>query len=611
MSRSRQKLKATRPPHPQVVLGGYPVKPLSPDPKWHRWAHRLVFWDVETNEREDGVHVFALAYGRLYLRQPDLSYEWADQALVGSPAAWWDVVHGWTRAKQTMRLYAANHAFDLGASAWYEHLWSRLGYTADLGKDLFWVASADAPYLSLKGPRGRGRVTFVDTSTLHIGSPAQLGRDLDMPRRPGLEEQEARCRWDVEALAGGTLRYLDRLRGLSVRGTDPTGTGAGFAVYRTLFLQPGSVIHHTDEALYEAEQASRYGGRREAWLHGRIEEPLEEWDYEHAHLNICLDDLPARAGAGSAGRSGVLTLQEWIVETDVPCVPYRDPQRGLVYPVGRFPATLWDDEAALALDAGARLEPGGRLWAYHAEPVMRTWAEWMLQELTTSDDPIWQRVLKSWSHQVVGKWGQSMTVYEPLAPGAPGSNWPAEWNSGAAFAVAHQVGNPDGYGRILHSDMGAVGIKEDAAPADHANYAIQSYVMAKTRIRLWTAMKAAGLENVVQVNGDGMIVTQAGGRKLRRMGIPGLRVKRAYPLGVEVRNAQGIIDLDPEAPIHKLSGLPRGATRVGPDRWEADVWQQGLLGAPVRRPGVWAYPEGPLGRARRPEGLTGPYRVAR
>lgn len=605
----RQRLQTGPPTGPMYVMGGYPIKRLTTDRKRQRWPHRIVIWDTETVEREDGAHLFAMACARLYVRQADYTYVPAGEVLAHDAGTFWDAVDAWTRRKESMRLYAANHTFDLGAAEWYRHLWSRLGYQADLGKDFVWLAGDKTPYLTLR--RGsRARISFVDTASLHIGSHAQLARDLDMGERPGLDDLEARCRYDVDALAGGVFRYLERLRDLGVRPSDATGTGAGFAVLRTLFLEEASVIHHQDEALYQVEDASRYGGRREGWMHGRIEEPLEEWDYDKAHLTICLEPVPSKPGAMLPSQDAI-TLQEWLVETEVPCVPYRDPERGMmIYPVGRFPATLWDVEAAAAQDAGARLLPisGGRWWSYEPTTCMVPWAEWCLAEMETSGDPIWRRVLKSWSHQVVGKWGQGMADYVPLPDDDPLARWPVEWQTGP-FVVAYPP--PDMYDRVLHSDVGAVGIRDNSRPADHANYAIQSYVMAKARVKLWRAMQAAGLENLVVVNTDGLVVTRAGGNRLRKAQIGGLRLKQTYEHGVNVRSAQGMIDLDPDDPIHKISGLPRGAHQTGPLTFVADLWHQSLVGAPVRRPGVITYPEGPLGRTRRPQGLTGAYRVSR
>lgn len=604
-----RKLRPVAVPMQPMVQGGRFVAPLTSSPERQRWPHRLVFWDCEAEQTEAGGFEFLCAHAQLYTRQRDsYTYQAGEQLLADSPAELWDAIHSWTRHKETMRLYAKNMVFDLGVSCWAEHLWERLGYRGTPGQDMHWSASSVTPWLGLH-LGDRAKLTFVDTTSLFHCSSDRLGRDLGRPPQPPLDDPEARCRWDTETLAAAVLAYLERLRQLGVSPAAPSGTGHGFAVLRTRFLEPRQVVHHTDEELWQVECQSRNGGnRREGWRHGAISEPLQEWDYQNAHLHICLEPLPSRVRdplyAAALPGADETTLQEWLVATDVPCVPYQKPDGSVIYPVGRFPALLWGPEAALALDNGATLAPAGRLWRYQLAPVMRPFAEWCLDELAAQDDPLWARVLKSWSHQVVGKWGQANSTYQ-----AVDEPWPQEWQ-GPPFAEAWQVDHPDGYSRVLHTDVGAWGIRDEAEPASYANVALQSYVMALVRVRLWRAMQAAGLDEVVYVNGDGLVVTRRGGKALERAGLPGLRPKYDYPQGLEVWNAQAVLDRSAEQ-HHKVAGLPRGSERIGPTTWATETWHQGLLDAPVVRRGVWRLPVGPLGRVRAADGRTMPYRAAR
>ena len=605
------------PIQPPVTGPAWAVKPLGRNMARQEWPRRLVFWDVEGDQQPDGSFTFRCAHARLYLRQPDYTYQPEAEVLARSAEGLWATVHSWSRDKESMRLYASNMEIDLGIADYSRHLWQRLGYRARPGRDLVYAESSRSPFLYLR--RGqRARLAFVDTETIFHCGTAQLGRDLGMDEQPGLDDPEARCAWDTAALAGAVLEYLERFRQLGVSPKAPTGTGNGFAILRTLHLQEGTVIHHTDPDLYLAEVESKYAGRREAWRHGTVHGPLEEWDYTHAHAMHCLQPLPCKVRDPTWAQvdirdAPVATLQEWLVTTDVPCVPYHQPSGGVIYPVGRFPAVLWGAEAALAMDNGATLQPLGRAWQYELAPVLRPWAEWILEQLELERSPIWQRCLKSWSHQMVGKWAQANAIYEQLKP-TP--QWPEEWRTGP-FAVAN-CGGHDGYQRMLYTDFGVWGIKDEAVPADHANVAIYSYVTALTRCQLWRAMLAAGLDEVVAVNGDGLLVTKRGGDRLRRatreggkLAGMGLRRKQLYRKGVDVWNAQAVIDRDPASAVHKVAGLPRRAERTGPTTWLTEIWHQSLLDGPVSRPGVWRLPPGPLGRVRAADGRTTAYKVAR
>ena len=609
------KLKPTAVPAPEPVEGGWDVRGLTTNPTYQQWPHRLVFWDCEAEQLEGGAFAFALAHARLYVRDGDPgehTYEPQAELLVESPQALWETIDSWTRAKDAMRLYASQHVFDLGVSGALDHL-RHLGYTFQPGRDMVWSASGDAPYLRMH--RGtRAALTFIDTVSLFHHGTARLARDLDRGEQPSLDELAERCQWDTATIAAAVLRYLERLRGLGVTPRGLTGPGNGFHLMRTLHLIPGSVHHHQDAALYEAEDQSRkLGGRREAWRHGRLEQPLYDWDYRNAHAVICLAPVPSRPrlkweGPKLSG-AGVTALQEWIVETDVPCVPYHDPNRGTIYPVGRFPATLWGPEATLALDEGARLVPGGRRWEYDLRLALRPWAEWVLEQLEDAD-PIWVHACKAWSQTVPGKWGQSHGVYELADHHSPIEAVP--FAEGQAFVVGH-CGRDywQGFSRIIRLPHETWGVRDEQEPADHANYAIQSWIMSQARIRLWRAMRAAGLPNVVTVNTDGLVVDEEGNRRLERARIDGLRMKHKYREGADVRNAQGLIDLDDAHPLHKIGGLPRGSEQVGPETWATEVWHQSLVDGPSALEGVWRMPPGPLGRIRRPEGRTEPYRAAK
>lgn len=603
------KARPTPPPQIEAVERGWYVPPLTRNPARQQWPHRLVFWDCQGEPRDDGGFDLACAVAHLHQRvgpPGEHEYEPAAYAACATAAELWQVVDGWTRRKESMRLYAHDHTRPLGMAEWWRHLGEAMGYTGTPGRDFLWSTGGQVPYLRLRRD-GRSPITFCDAWDLFGCTPSQLAADLDWPDPQPQDDHQLRASWAVQVTAAAVLRYLARLRDLGVTPRGFTGPSHGFAVMRTLHLQPHHVEHHGDAVLWAVEDASRMGGRREAWRHGVVAEPCEDWDYQHAHASICRNPVPSRCFHAEATPMAVVMqserwvdLQEWIVETEVPCVPYRDRRRGLVFPVGRFPATLWAPEAAMAMRHGATLRPGGRRWRYELVPSLAGWAEWIIEQMA-DPDALWRRVCKRWSHTTPGKWGQSNSTYET-------SGTHGFWDS-QEFELRYCDRHPDGYDRMLYSPAGVWGIRDAQQPAEYANYAIQSWIMSQSRIRLWRAMQAAGLANVVQVNTDGLVVTRRGAASLEAVGVPGLRPKHEYRRGVDVRNAQAVLDLDRRQHRDKVAGLPHGAVRTGPDTWDTETWHQGLVTGPVVVPRVWTLPPGPLGRVRAADGQTTPYLV--
>ena len=144
---------------------------------------------------------------------------------------------------------------------------------------------------------------------------------------------------------------------------------------------------HDDAAALEAERASVFTGRTEAWRHGTFRH-LDEWDLPLAYPRVGLDTaLPVRLLGLRAGgvppRTGRSTTYLGLarVRTDVPVLPCRaggqgdlDPFSGpITWPVGTFQGWYWREELELAAAHGATYEVE-RCYEYATAPVLESWA---------------------------------------------------------------------------------------------------------------------------------------------------------------------------------------------------------------------------------------------
>jgi hypothetical protein len=431
-----------------------------------------------------------------------------------------------------------------------------------------------------------------------------------------------RLRWDVRVVAAALIEHL--YPWVAANHSHPrvtSGASLGYTLMRTNHLAPKSVIHHNDPDLSQAEMvAAGGGGRREAWRHGDVSEPLEEWDYTMAHPTICLERLPVRAtdrawyDPSNPGR--YMYLHRVLVSQDQPLLPVRHDTKGMIYPTGRFDTIVWGDELAYATSQGLEVIEHRGQWAYVAEPVLAPWAEWIMDEVMNPDvDPIVARCMKQWSHTLVGKtgtrWSETREVtdlvqWPTLEVNLFGKGGIAVCNCGYDLfdmwvdRIAY-VPDPSGEGGR------AWAINDDAGPAATSCPSIMSYVMSQQRIRMWKAMRAAGLENVVTVNTDGLIVTKKGAAKLRKARIPGLRRKARYPSGIIVYGATAWREI--AGPSRKVAGLKAGAEEVEPGKFEQIETIQ-LPGGGVRQARrYFNLTNQPIGRQRAADGHTKAHKI--
>lgn len=379
----------------------------------------------------------------------------------------------------------------------------------------------------------------------------------------------ARCRRDVEILAEAYRRVVEWVRADDLGNWKPTGAGQAWAAYRHRFMSHRLLVHD-NEAARDAERAASYTGRCEAWRWGKqIGGPFTEYDYATAYARIGSE---CRVPTQLIGEAGSLTLDSYdklanrhamlcevIVTTQTPTVPTRIGKR-IVWPVGTFAATLWDTEIELARSTGAHVVIG-RSWWYSRKPAIAAFCKWcldILDERNTSVDPIVRAAVKHWSRALVGRFAARWSEWSVIGR-SPVDDISLGW--------AQDVSNGERW-RMLQ--LGPQLLRQTAErDSPDAVVSVMSWIMAECRVRIWRAAEVAGLEHVLYMDTDSLIVTEAGARRLVEADLSGFRRKATYDtlelLGPRQIIAQGAL---------RASGVARGAQRVSPTEWESDVWAQ-------------------------------------
>lgn len=376
-----------------------------------------------------------------------------------------------------------------------------------------------------------------------------------------------RCVRDVEILADVWLRLMSWLRDDDLGNWKPTGAGQSWAAFRHRFKTHELLVHEDDDAR-TAERASTMTGRTEAWRHGKLKGgPFTEWDFTCSYATIGAEcEVPTQlcGELRSPTLAKVLhaaqthhVLCEVEVETDVPAIPVRTDD-GICWPVGRLRSTAWNHELALALRTGSEIVVL-RAWVYRRAPALRDFCRWVLDgihERTGNPDPVVRVALKHWSRTLIGRTAAQWSRWDQVGTSS---------TAGVSLGPAVDVGAGETFRflQVGHDLFRARAYKENP----DAMVSIMAWIMAEARVRLWGAMVAAGLENVVYVDTDSVIVTPEGDERLAQARLSGLRVKSVYE-SLEVLGPRQIV---PSGRL-RASGIPSGARAVGPQTWEGEVW---------------------------------------
>jgi len=534
-----------------------------------RVPRAYVYLDTEAHNAEHGrraVQTFRCGVAAFDAKRQD-GDGWRDRqwCKASDPRELWGWITARCRAKARTVLVCHNLAYDVRISRAFDLL-PALGWSFKMGR-------LDAKQAWLVWHRD-GRTLFMVDSLSWVPHPLErLGELCELPKLPlpaWADDDEAwfaRCERDVLILADVWRRLMAWVESEDLGNWKPSGAGQSWAALRHRFMRHDLLVHEDDDAR-AAERAAAHTGRCEVWRHGRLSPgPFTEWDFETAYCQIGAEcAVPAQYMGEIVGRRrDLLTrpteqrayLADVTVRTDVPTVPVRTDD-GIVWPVGTFTTTLWNNEVGLAIDNGADVQIT-RAWVYRTFPVMGDFCRWILHELhpaTGHPDPIVRAALKHWSRAAIGR---------------TAAQWPRWERWGTSPEVDVRLSTVIDYcdtsrwellqlGRELWRKVGT-----DENP--DAMVSVMSWIMAEARVRLWRAMQTAGMDHVCYVDTDSLFVDAAGDEALRAARIPGLRVKGVYGQ-LECWAPRQIV------PAGKLraSGVPKRNVRVGERVFEADVW---------------------------------------
>lgn len=374
----------------------------------------------------------------------------------------------------------------------------------------------------------------------------------------------------AEVVRAAVLEILAWIQAENLGPFRPTGSGQSYGAFRRRFLHHRIMIHD-DTDLLQVERQAMWTGRAEAWRHGKLTKgPFVEYDMKAAYCTIARDcEVPVHVAGEipkptpekvlrSMERYAVLAYVT--VDTDVPCVPTRLGEH-TVWPVGKFSSWLWDPELALAFKH-AKSVTVNKAIRYIRAPALRDFASWTLDMLDNPDllpAPICHRIVKHWSRTLVGRLGLRYRSWQKFGT-----------HPVPDLRLVTFLDHVDGIKTdmlIVGTERLMLGALEESAESCPQ---IPGWVMSMSRRILWDEMSHVGLDRVVYVDTDSIIMGPRGPYSALRPGYfhPNITWNEKGRYGSMNIHGPRNIECDTD---RRIAGLPLTARQSGPLEFQGHV----------------------------------------
>jgi hypothetical protein len=534
---------------------------------------RHVILDTEAHqERTDAGETqrLAVAVADFTRRNGKGELEGEQLAVYNDPAELWTAVAAFTRNRHRTIVWAHNLAYDLRISR-------ALAELPALGLDLHGIVLEQmAAWAAFRGDNRT--VLCCDLASWLPTSLAKIAQDLDREQLAvthadlDAERLRERCEHDVGITREAVGQLLQLIRRQRMGPWRATGAGQSHAAWRRRWLTCRPFVHDSEHTL-AAERRAMWTGRCEAWRHGRIRTGgVHEFDLQLAYADIAAGcEVPVALVGETSARHGWQVIEHMhthavLAEVDVttaePLVPAEHGEL-IHWPVGSFSTTLWDPELRLLYAHGARVKVR-RCWLYQRGPALADFSRWLIDQLQSGAEgpsAVQRRALKHMSRTLVGRCALRYRSWEPYA------RLP---EFGLRLGELHDLDTGESI-ETLHVGHGMLTLGEQAEAEDSLPQ-ITGWVMAEARARLWRLMLIAGLEHVLYVDTDSVVVDDTGAGILAEL----IDVGQALTLRHKQSHRSAVI-LGPRqlqlGRQRRLAGVPLSAVETEPGVYEGTVWR--------------------------------------
>ena len=423
----------------------------------------------------------------------------------------------------------------------------------------------------MKWQKGQKTIVLADTFSIFPFSLKRIGEFAGLSKLSMPEWNESDDTWfkycerDVAVLAAALQKYFMFIRDNDLGNFAITLPGQAFNAYRHRFMKEKIYIHNIDPVI-DAEIASYYGGRTEAWYIGRVPEKLyyldinsmypyvmREYEYPIQYIgtwpNPTLRELKKLCK-----KYAVIAHLE--IETKEPILPYRGDK--VIFPIGHFTGWYATPEVLLALEKDS-VNLCDKVFVYRKALIFADYVDFFYRiknESKQNNDKATYVMSKLFLNSLYGKFGQRTAEMIEANPNEISDD---EVNENMVSTASGDVE----YIRFA----GKVYKKERREPSFNSFIAIAAHVTSYARVHLYRHIELAEPQNVYYMDTDSLFVNQKGFKNLTsridnsKLGY--MKVEKESR-NVAILGAKSYIWNDER----KIKGIPYSSTEIAPGAYQ-------------------------------------------
>jgi hypothetical protein len=489
---------------------------LQPNKTIH-FPKRFIFLDTETYRKEmqngEEWHTLRLGYALFWQRAYPEHREKTEWCYFTTKEKFWKFVYEKLTKDKPLWVIAHNLPFDFRiVDGFNEMVKQKFEPTALI---------INEPTHIWKFKRGKHYLLFVDNLNYFMVGIGKLGEQLGLPKLKTPDESaplkiwKTYCKRDVEILFRNWQNWLNFINQNNFGTFAKTLASQAFNAFRHRFYSHNIYIHDNKEVI-QLERESYRGGRTECFFIGKPKGrkfyfldvnsmyPFVMKNYQYPRKLLGLkENVPISVLKNLLKKYCVCA--KVLLKLQKPIVGKKEENK-LIFPVGKFVATLTTEELKQVLKEGEILEVR-KLSYYLKGALFKKYITTLYQlrlKFSKEGNKVYRYLCKLLMNSLYGKFGQLNKVfkkvwYEPERP--PTCYIEKLPNSNKEYIVRYiagwrweEVGKEEGY---------------NSFPA------IAAEVTANARLTLFKYIEKAGTSNVFYCDTDGLIINEYGFNNLK------------------------------------------------------------------------------------------------
>ncbi len=541
--------------------------------------HLLAYVDTETHNisTDPSFEKHALTFGWLCTERTWGDGKWVKPQWFRfeTPDELWDIIESLIRKQTRLYLFAHNWAFDAPVLKIFSILPERDWKLTR--------AIIESPPIILRWLGERKSILCLDTLNWFRFSLEKLGKrvgieKLSFPDDNATSEQwDTYCKQDVEVVRQSVRSWLKFIEDNNLGGFAPTLASQGLRAFRHRFMNH-QIFFDDNEAALKLSREALHGGRTEAFRIGKVDGPIFCYDVNSMYPAVMADnDYPIHLICRTPYAT-VKDIERWLktdcvvarvkIETSSPRFAYYNGEK-LVFPIGKFTATLTTPELSAALEAD-ELRGCEEAATYERAPIFSDFVDELYRLRMVAKgkgDDVSTYMIKILMNALYGKFAQKGKVWETIG-------------SANISELGYElvVDYPEGTSHEYRKYAGILQERMKDEEGRESFPAIAAHVTAFARLKLWNLIVSAGRENVFYCDTDSLYVNKTGSDNLAIHAdddaLGALKLEKTSSSGVIHGAKDYIFGVD-----RKCKGVKPKAVWLEPNKVEQQLWPklQGLI----------------------------------